>query len=306
MRNRIVALIGEAASGDPNVLFMTGDLGFSVVENLQAQLGERFINAGIAESNMMTMAGSLGLCGFQPYVYSITPFVTARCLEQIRNDVCYHDVPARIVGIAGGFSYGTLGPTHHALEDATIMAALPNMTVFSPATVSELECLFRLSGQISGPIYYRLARESGPAAPPVDFDLADPVVVWRDGADVNLVMSGCIAGAAFAAVELLAAQGVSARLISVPVIEPFPADSVRRRLATAPTVAVFEGYPDNPLEVGMLRLFAAGAPGPLRCLSVPKSFAKVVGSTEFQRASAGIDAAAIANSVHQLLGGSGR
>ena len=148
MRNHLVGLIGEAARSQPDILFLTADLGFSVVEPLQESMGPRFINAGIAEANMITMAASLSFCGFQPYVYSITPFITARCYEQIRNDVCYHGAPVRLIGTAAGFSYGTLGPTHHALEDATIMATLPGMTVFSPATISELDRLFALSSGI--------------------------------------------------------------------------------------------------------------------------------------------------------------
>src|SRR5947209_12818779 len=131
MRARLMELISAHALSDPNVLFMTGDLGFSVVEPLQAKLGPRFINSGVAEANMMTMASALAACGFRPYAYTIAPFITTRCYEQIRNDVCFHRRAVLIVGVGAGLSYGSLGPSHHSLEDTTIMATLPAMAIAS-------------------------------------------------------------------------------------------------------------------------------------------------------------------------------
>jgi len=302
MRNHLVGLIGEAARSQPNILFLTADLGFSVVEPLQESMGPRFINAGIAEANMITMAASLSFCGFQPYVYSITPFITARCYEQIRNDVCYHGAPVRLIGTAAGFSYGTLGPTHHALEDATIMATLPGMTVFSPATISELDRLFALSSGIEGAIYFRIARENGPDRQSPPFDLENPVVVWSGGNAINLVTSGSLAGEAFAAADALQTGGVDVRLISLPILAPFPAAALWNALAAAPTVVAFEGYEGNPLEAGVAKLLSEKASGyPARFLNAGRHFAKKVGGTDFQRAAFQLDAAAIAAAVRSLI-----
>ena len=116
MRNRIIHLVEAAASRDDKVVFLTGDLGFSVVEPLMDALGERFINMGVAEANMMSVASALAAQGFKPFVYSIAPFVTLRCLEQIRNDIAYQKRAVRVIGAGAGYSYGTLGPSHHALR----------------------------------------------------------------------------------------------------------------------------------------------------------------------------------------------
>src|SRR5438477_619578 len=129
MRARLMELISGHARQDSNVLFLTGDLGFSVVEPLQKELGARFINAGVAEANMITMASALAA------------FITTRCYEQIRNDICHHRRAVLLVGVGAGLSYGSLGSSHHSLEDAAIMATLPSLTVASPANEAELSLL---------------------------------------------------------------------------------------------------------------------------------------------------------------------
>ncbi|MDH3703554.1 MAG: transketolase [Alphaproteobacteria bacterium] len=298
MRNHLIELIAGDAAQRPDVVFMTGDLGFSVVEPLRDQMGDRFINTGVAEANMVSMAAALGLSGFEPYVYSITPFVTARCFEQIRNDVCYHGAPVRLVGIGAGFSYGTLGPTHHALEDATIMAALPAMTVFSPATLTELDALFDAARSIEGPIYYRIGRENGPTAPMPAFVPETPVTMWRDGSTVNLVTSGCLAEPVFAAADALASEGIDLRLITVPILAPFPAAAFVDSLAAAPTVIAFEGYAGNPLEAGALNALAEnGYQHPVKSLNAGRAFACEVGSTDHQRRLFGLSPDAICDAV---------
>jgi transketolase len=302
MRNHLVGLIEVAARSQPDILFLTGDLGFSVVEPLQEYLGPRFINAGVAEANMVSMAASLSFCGFEPYVYSIAPFMTARCYEQIRNDICYHGARVRLIGIGAGYSYGTLGPTHHSLEDATIMATLPNMTVFSPATTSELDRLFALSGTIEGAIYYRIARENGPDRQSPAFDLENPVVVWSEGSAVNLVTSGSLAGEVFAAADILSKEGIDVRLLSLPIIAPFPGEALWSVLAAAPTVVAFEGYDGNPLEAGVGRLLSErGWAYPARFLNARRGFAKLVGGTSFQRAAVGLDVQTIIATVRHVL-----
>jgi transketolase len=305
MRNHLVALIGEAARTRPDILLLTGDLGFSVIEPLQAQLGDRFINAGISEANMMSMAASLSFCGFEPYVYSIVPFVTARCYEQIRNDVCHHAARVRLVGIGAGFSYGTLGPTHHALEDATIMATLPAMTVFSPATLSELDRLFVLSAAIEGPIYYRIGRENGPNLPAPEFDLKRPVAIWQTGEDINLVTSGSLAGPVFAAADQLKRDGYTVQLVTVPVLAPFPYEALVQSLSHAPTLVAFEGYLGNPLENGVLTALAERPTGnAVKIVNAGRAFAKEVGGTDYQRKVFGLSTDAIAAVAQSLFRGS--
>src|SRR5262245_6852444 len=116
----------------PELVFLTGDLGFKALEPLRDQMKSRFINAGVAEQNMVCVAAGLGKTGLRPWVYSIAPFVYARPFEQIRNDVCLPDLPVVLVGNGGGYGYGVMGSTHHALEDYGVLLTLSNLRAFVP------------------------------------------------------------------------------------------------------------------------------------------------------------------------------
>ncbi len=162
MRNMFIKELMRYAEIDSRVVLITGDLGYSVLEPFQKKFPERFINAGIAEQNMTGVAAGLALSGKIPFTYSIANFSTLRCLEQIRNDICYHNVNAKIVSVGSGFSYGTQGYTHHGTEDISIMRCLPNMRVFSPADSVETQALVRKMMEIEGPCYLRLAKSDEP------------------------------------------------------------------------------------------------------------------------------------------------
>ena len=303
MRNRIIKLIGEAAANDDNIVFLTGDLGFSVVEPLQASMGERFINMGISEANMVSVASSLSASGFNVFAYSITPFITARCYEQIRNDACYQRRPLRLIGVGAGYSYGTLGPSHHALEDAHLLAALPNVIIGNPANVDELDRFFELTLHAPETVYFRIPRESGTPRPLPAFDLVSAAYTLVDGDDITIVTSGVSVNDAHIAVGLLAEAGISARLVSVPVIKPFPTDHLASLLADAPVLTVFEGYRGNPLTVGVMEtLLRHRCAQPFAELAVD-TFAHSVGNTDFLRAAAGLDAASIARCAQALVAG---
>src|SRR5438874_6912423 len=125
------SLVAQAAR--PEFVFLTGDLGYKALEPLRDALGRRFINAGVAEQNMVTVAAGLAKAGLRPWAYSIAPFLYARPFEQIRNDVCLHNLPVMLVGNGGGYAYGVMGATHHALEDYGTLLTLPNLRALVPA-----------------------------------------------------------------------------------------------------------------------------------------------------------------------------
>jgi transketolase len=157
VRVPFVKAIDDVLATDPRALFITGDLGFGALEGIAARYGRRFLNAGVAEQNMMGAAAGIALTGMRPWVYSIAPFATYRCLEHIRNDVCLHDLPVRIVGNGGGFTYGIMGATHHALEDLAVLKALPNMRLFFPCANDHVAAAVRAMAALDGPSYLRLA-----------------------------------------------------------------------------------------------------------------------------------------------------
>lgn len=143
-------------SACPDQVFITGDLGYKALENVRLTFADRFINGGIAEQNMITMAAALAYDGFLPWIYSISPFVTHRPYEQIRNDVCHHNLPVKIVGNGGGYGYGIMGATHHNLEDIGIMRVLPNMKVYVPFNKTDVGQCVKIMLSDRSPNYLRL------------------------------------------------------------------------------------------------------------------------------------------------------
>jgi transketolase len=172
--------------------FLTGDLGFQAFEPLRDALGQRFINAGVAEQNMVLAAAGMAREGWRPWVYSIAPFATARPYEQIRNSICLHHLPVVVVGNGGGYGYGVMGATHHALEDCAGMSALASMRVDVPAFDEDVPVIAAELFDRSGPSYLRLGYSQKPrdAAPP-------RYKAWRkllDGDAGTLVALGPLAG----------------------------------------------------------------------------------------------------------------
>jgi len=147
---------------NPDVVFLTGDLGFMALEPLQAAMGKRFINAGIAEQNMVSVAAALAYQKLEVWVYSIAPFIYARPFEQIRNDIAFHNLPVKLVGNGGGYGYGVMGPTHHAIDDYGVMLTLPNMSVFVPVFDEDIDTVIEHAGAASHPVYIRMGRGEQP------------------------------------------------------------------------------------------------------------------------------------------------
>ena len=156
MRKHFSAYLEQVVTDNENIVFITGDLGYNALENLAAKMGDRFINAGVAEQNMVGMAAGMASQGYQVICYSIAPFVVYRCLEQVRNDVCFHNMPVYIVGNGGGYGYGIMGSSHHAIEDIGTLSSLPNICCYVPAFIEDMKtCLGDMFAR-KGPAYFRL------------------------------------------------------------------------------------------------------------------------------------------------------
>lgn len=151
-----------ARSAKPEMLFLTGDLGFMALETLQGAMGKRFINAGVAEQNMISVAAGLARQDFEVWVYSIAPFLYARPFEQIRNDITFHNLPVKLIGNGGGYGYGVMGPTHHAIEDYGVLLTLTNMSVYIPVFDEDMDAVITRAGDSSRPAYIRLGRGEPP------------------------------------------------------------------------------------------------------------------------------------------------
>ncbi len=160
VRDTFVAAILEIARRDPQVVLLTGDLGFGVLTPFWSALPRQFINVGVAEQNLTGIATGLALSGHIVFTYSIANFPTLRCLEQIRNDACYHDANVKVVAVGGGFSYGALGISHHATEDLAVLRALPGMHVYCPADRAETAAVTHFAYETAGTCYIRLDKSS--------------------------------------------------------------------------------------------------------------------------------------------------
>ncbi|HEV3232412.1 MAG TPA: transketolase, partial [Candidatus Dormibacteraeota bacterium] len=162
MRTAFIETLLEVAAADERTWLVVGDLGYSVVEPFRERYPARFLNAGVAEQNMVGVAAGLAMAGKVPWIYSIANFPTLRCLEQIRLDVCYHDLPVRVVAVGGGVAYGVLGASHFASEDLAVMSAMPRMTVVAPGDPVETRLATAALAVASGPAYLRLGKAGEP------------------------------------------------------------------------------------------------------------------------------------------------
>ncbi len=228
MRTVFIKALLKAAEMDERVWLVVGDLGFGVVEPFTQRFPERFVNVGVAEQNMMGVAAGIALSGKVVFTYSIANFPTLRCLEQVRNDVCYHKADVKIVAVGGGFAYGSLGMSHHATEDLAIMRALPNMTVIAPGDPVEAEAATYAVIDWAGPCYLRLGRAGEPTVhqEPVDFAIGKAITV-REGEALTLIATGSMLYEAICVAEYLQKQGLAVRVLSMHTLKPLDVEAVQ-------------------------------------------------------------------------------
>jgi transketolase len=243
MRKAVVQTLTAIADSDDRVVLMTGDLGFMALEPFAHRHPTRFFNLGVAEQNMVGVATGLAEAGFVPFVYSIVTFATLRAYEFIRNGPIMHRLPVRVVGVGGGFEYGTAGPTHFGLEDIAVMRTQPGIAVFAPADAEQAAAIVRTTWNLPGPVYYRLGKNDQEIVPGLQgrFEL-ERVQVVRDGQDVVFLTLGPLATEAVRAAELLEQSGVSAAVVVVASISPAPAEDLSRLASRFPLVVTVEAH----------------------------------------------------------------
>ena len=221
MRTAFIDTLCQVAERDPRVWLVTGDLGYSVLEKFSSKFPERYLNAGVSEQNMVGVAAGLAMAGKIVFVYSIANFPTLRCLEQVRNDVCYHQLSVKIVAVGCGLAYGGHGYTHHGVEDLGVMSLLPHMTVLAPGDPIEARWATRTLVERPGPAYLRLGKAGEPIVhsgePAFQFGKAVQV---RDGTHATLISTGGMLDMALQAAALLSARGVSVRVLSMLTLRP--------------------------------------------------------------------------------------
>ena len=221
MRNEFAKTLVNLAEYDTRIILLAADIGNRLFVPFQERFSDRFFNCGIAEANAVSVAAALAKDGFRPFVYTIAPFITLRCLEQIRVDVCYQNVPVCIVGLGAGLSYASNGPTHHCLEDIAVCRVLPNMNIICPADSFELRAAMSEIIAYNKPIYLRLGKKNEPLVHEKvpDLKIGRSINVLQ-GENVCILACGNIVHLAKDAALELRNRGIDARLESFHSIKP--------------------------------------------------------------------------------------
>lgn len=305
MRTAFIKELFELAKQDERIVLIVGDLGFGVVTPFMEQLPRQFLNAGVAEQNMTGIAVGMALSGKIALTYSIANFPTLRCLEQVRNDVCYHNANVKIVSVGGGFTYGAMGATHHALEDLAVMRAMPGLAVVAPGDPVEARAATRAIIAYHGPCYLRLGKAGEPVVhqSPIDFDLGKAVHM-REGRDATLISSGGILQNVVRAAERLAKEGIETRVLSMHTLKPLDEGAV---LAAARETGAIFTIEEHSVVGGLgsavaeLLSESEGIKLPFKRIGVPSGFSPHIGSQEYMQECHGLTETGIAKSVASVL-----
>lgn len=243
MRNEVVAELTNFASQDTRVLLATADLGYNVLDVFFKNFPRRYINVGIAEQNLATISAGLALEGNMVFTYSIGNFPTLRCIEQIRNCICYHNANVKILAVGGGFAYGSLGMTHHATEDIAMMRALPNMKVYVPGDALEAVKCFQEMCKFDGPAYLRMARGNEPNVhEKKEFIVNRIIPLDENGNDIIIFASGTIVSEAVKLQRLFKDNSINSSVYSVPVVKPIDAQSIIDLANTSKLIITIEEH----------------------------------------------------------------
>jgi transketolase len=306
MRNAFAAELTALAGEDPRIVLLSGDIGNQLFDKFKEVAPQRFINCGVAEANMMGVAAGLALSGLRPVVYTIAPFLTTRCLEQIRIDVCYHEAPVTLVSVGAGLSYASLGPTHHSLEDIAFLRALPNMQIICPGDAFEVRAALRAALAQTGPAYIRLGKRGEPVIHPKipeDFAIGRGLVM-EEGDTVWLLSTGNLLPIAAEAARELNHTGISCGLVSFHTVKPLDLRLLERVFRSSALVATIEEHGlIGGLGGAVAEWLADSVPMPARLLrfGTADQFFKQSGEQEYAREQLGLTVESIVDRVTARL-----
>ncbi len=300
MRTAFVNTLLALAKENPDVMLLTGDLGFTVLERFRDELPDQFVNAGVAEQNMIGMAAGLAMSGKRVFTYSIIPFTTFRCLEHIRNDLCYHNLPVCVVGVGGGYSYGHMGSTHHSLEDISVMRSLANMTVICPGDPVEAEHAVRAIAKHNGPVYLRLGKSGEPQlhADDVQFQIGKAIQM-RDGKHVTIIATSTMLETGMKTAQMLADQGTHARVLSMHTVKPIDEQAIERAANDTGLIVTIEEHSRiGGLGSAVAEVIAMKGLNAKQILcAAPDAFAELCGSQAYFRKQSGLEPDVIAEKI---------
>ena len=305
MRNAFARTMTELAQEREDVCLLSGDIGNRMFDRFKQVAPKRFLNCGIAEANMMSMAAGMGLSGMRPVVYTITPFTTTRCLEQIRTGVAYHDSPVVIVGTGSGLSYAELGATHHSLEDIAIMRNIPNLQVCAPTDALELEAQLRQAIRDAKPTYIRIGKKGEPQLLSGNRSLGiGKANLLKAGKKILILGIGPILSEALQASEILSEKGIEIAIASMGSVKPLDENFLKDCIDKGYNhwISLEEHHQTGGLGSALLEWLCDQQINTihLKRMGIGDHFVHKLGSQSYVRKSEGIDAGAIAKLVGEL------
>ncbi len=227
VRDAFFDTVYDLGKKDKQVVFLTGDMDAFSLRRFKEDFPDRFINIGVAEQNMMSVAAGLATCGKRVFTYGINTFVTMRCFEQIKINLCSMRLPVTIIGAGAGFSFGFDGPTHHGTQDLAVMRALPELTIYNPSDAASAAACAMLAYQSKGPVYVRLDKGKFPAFYDANDRWIKGFKVLKPLQAVNLISTGYMTGPAMAAAAALELQGKLVGVVDVFRVKPLPEEFLK-------------------------------------------------------------------------------
>lgn len=295
----------EIAKKDPRVFMILADIGYGEIEEFAETFPDRFINCGVAEQNMTGVACGVAMEGNIAITYSIANFPTLRCLEQVRNDVCYHNANVKIIIIGGGMAYGELGISHHSTEDIAIMRALPNMVVLAPCDIPEAVALTKAMMAYEGPVYFRCGYKGEPDihSGPIEAKIGGSAQI-RDGKAATVFFAGTVGINAVKAVEELEKDGIDCRLVSLYSIKPIDKEAIIRAANETGGIVVLEEHNiDGGVGSAVAEVLMDSGNGnvPFKRLAMPDVNATKVGCQAWMREQYGLGVSDVVNAVKNMV-----
>jgi transketolase len=301
-RDAYVDTLAELAQQDHRIVGVVNDsVGSSKLNSFRKAFPDRLINVGIAEQDMVGVAAGLANGGRIPFVSAASSFLTARALEQIKADVAYSNNNVKLCGMSPGLAYGNLGPTHHSIEDIAWLRAIANLTVIVPADPVETAAALRWAAFVEGPVFVRVSRMRVPKVYADDYEFTPGcAVTLREGGDVTLISNGTVLWRALVAAEHLAADGIAARVLSMPTVKPLDVDAVvDAARQTAGIVTAEEATTAGGLGGAVAETVARHHPAWVTILGIPE-FAPT-GSASYLLDHYGMSPEGIAESARRLV-----
>lgn len=241
MRNSFIDALCKEARHNPKIMLITGDLGFGVLDKYIRDFPNQFLNCGVTEQSMMSIAAGYASMGYQVFVYSIGNFPTLRCLEQIRNDICYMNNPVVIVSVGAGFSYGAQGYSHHAIEEVSAIRALPNIDICVPADSYEVKAVSKFIFQSRKPAYLRLGKGNEPKLHSEDLEVVrGRAILIEQGNDGTILFNGAVGDICLSAKNILQLYGYDLAVMSIPILNDLDEGQLRNIAGNGPILVVEE------------------------------------------------------------------